>query len=180
MCVDSPPAFHNQVVGDESGNKVRASGHTEICRLFDGLSDAPIVTEKEIEVWNGFKSTLRNSILCSSRTAGNSSSNLILMQRPFYPSTKLQTYRIPWANGIHNIWPRIQNQVTARFSSEVKEDMKQYMEGTCVCFHAELNTMKSSMDFMKPNNSWKWWNVTIDGKDDVRKTAYGNLSYNQF
>lgn len=47
--------------------------------------------------------------------------------------------------------------------------MNQYMEGKFESFSAELNTMRTSLDFWNSSKSWKCGNGVLDGKEEIEK-----------
>lgn len=51
--------------------------------------------------------------------------------------------------------------------------MKHYMEVNSVSFIAGLNTMRSSLDFVKPEKSRKGGDGVFDGTDDIEKLLPG-------
>lgn len=87
-CAGSPPRFHNQALEDKRSNNMKRSSQTRSCLLLDSLSVGLRVAETETNIGVCLENKFQNVILGSSRTKGNNSRKLHLMQRPTSPLIK--------------------------------------------------------------------------------------------
>lgn len=162
MCPESLRPFHSHAVGDANSNKMELSSQTENGLFSNSLHYRPIVEKNERDVGIYFENTFQNGILHSCRTEGNISTKLHLVQRPISPLSKATNF--PVIRMQMDFIPSDLESKSKSASKSVRKsnsDIKQYMKGKFLSFRADLNTMRSGLDFVKSTKFEKRGNCVV-------------------
>lgn len=110
---------------------MRPSGQTEIRRLSHSLPIGLIVEENETNLGKCFENTVQNVIFRSSRTEGDSSSKLHLMQKHTSPINKAENLHVTLMR-MESIISDLKSKLESALQSVQRSnsDMKNYMEGS--------------------------------------------------